>query len=76
MRHRAVRPEPSGSEQGLPVVLPDFLTSCLPHLSNISYRLGRELKFDGAREKFVNDAEADAMLTRKYREQFVVPQKV
>jgi hypothetical protein len=45
-------------------------------LSNISYRLGRQLTFDGAKEKFVNDAEADALLTRKYREPFVVPQKV
>ena len=53
-----------------------YLSSCLPHLSNISYRLKRELTFDGAKEKFVNDAEADALLTRKYREPFVVPQKV
>jgi hypothetical protein len=45
-----------------------YLSSCLPHLSNISYRLGRELTFDGGKEKFVNDAEADALLTRKYRE--------
>lgn len=53
-----------------------YLSSCLPHLSNISYRLGRQLTFDGAKEKFVNDAEADALLTRNYREPFVVPQKV
>ena len=53
-----------------------YLSSCLPHLSNISYRLGRELTFDGAKEKFVKDAEADALLTRKYREPFVVPEKV
>lgn len=53
-----------------------YLSSCLPHLSNISYRLGRELKFDGAKEKFVNDKDADALLTRKYREPYVVPQNV
>ena len=35
--------------------------------------LGRELRFDGANEKFVNDAEADAMLKDTYREPFVVP---
>ena len=53
-----------------------YLSSSLPHLSNISYRLGRELKFDGAKEKFVNDKDADALLTRKYREPYVVPEKV
>ncbi|HUQ65458.1 MAG TPA: Gfo/Idh/MocA family oxidoreductase [Flavitalea sp.] len=53
-----------------------FLSTCVPLLSNISYRLGRELRFDGAKEKFVNDAEADAMLTRKYRAPYVVPDKV
>jgi len=53
-----------------------YLSSCLPHLSNISYRLGRELTFDGGKEKFVNDAEADALLTRKYRDPYVVPGKV
>jgi len=53
-----------------------FLSTVLPHLANISYRLGRELTFDGAREKFVGDKEADRMLTRKYRKPYVVPEKV
>ncbi len=52
------------------------LSSALPHLANISYRLGRELLFDGKREKFVNDAEADRMLTREYRKPYVVPEAV
>jgi predicted dehydrogenase len=53
------------------------MSSDLPHLANISYRLGRELHFNGAAEKFVNDAEADAMLTRKeYRKPYVLPDKV
>jgi predicted dehydrogenase len=53
------------------------LSSDLPHLANISYRLGRELQFNGAAEKFVNDPEADAMLTRKeYRKPYIVPDKV
>ena len=53
------------------------LSSDLPHLANISYRLGRELYFNTAAEKFVNDTEADAMLTRKeYRKPYVVPDKV
>jgi predicted dehydrogenase len=50
------------------------LSSDLPHLANISYRLDRKLIFNGASEKFVNDPEADAMLTRKeYRKPYVVP---
>ena len=53
------------------------MSSDLPHLANISYRLGRELHFDGVAEKFVNDAEADAMLTRKeYRKPYLLPEKV
>jgi predicted dehydrogenase len=53
-----------------------FLSTALPLLSNISYRLGRSLKFNGETEKFVNDKEADAMTTREYRKPYVVPQNV
>ncbi|MEO5600393.1 MAG: Gfo/Idh/MocA family oxidoreductase [Cyclobacteriaceae bacterium] len=53
-----------------------FHSSVLPLLANISYRLGRQLKFKGSDEKFVNDPEADAMLTRNYRKPYVVPGKV
>lgn len=50
-----------------------FYSSALPLLANISYRLGRELQFDGGKEKFVRDTEADAMLTRNYRKPYIVP---
>lgn len=53
-----------------------FRSSALPILANISYRLGRELMFNGKKEKFVDDKEADAMLTRDYRDPYVVPEKV
>jgi predicted dehydrogenase len=53
-----------------------FYSSALPHLGNISYRLGRELKFMGEYEKFVDDPEADLMLTRNYRHPYVVPNEV
>jgi predicted dehydrogenase len=53
-----------------------FYSSSLPVLANISYRLGRELRFDGAKEKFVNDAEADKMLTREYRKPYVINDEV
>jgi predicted dehydrogenase len=52
------------------------LSSALPHLANISYRTGRVLHFDGGKEKFVGDAEADKLLTRPYRAPFVIPEKV
>jgi predicted dehydrogenase len=44
-----------------------FYSCALIHLGNISYRLGRSLDFDPVSMKFVNDPEADAMLTKEYR---------
>jgi hypothetical protein len=38
--------------------------------------LGRPLGFDGEKEKFIDDPEADQLLTRPYREPFVVPETV
>lgn len=37
------------------------------HLANIAMRLGRELNWDPKNERFINDDEANAMLTRPYR---------
>jgi predicted dehydrogenase len=51
-------------------------SSGLAHLGNIAYRVGRQLEFDPATEKFAGDAEADAMLTRAYRTPYVVPDTV
>jgi predicted dehydrogenase len=53
-----------------------YLSTCLPNLANISYLLERELTFDGSKEQFVNDKEADRMLTREYRKPWVVPEVV
>ncbi len=52
------------------------LSSALMHLSNISYRTGRSLDFDPAKEMIVKDSEANAMLRDKYRAPFVVPENV
>jgi predicted dehydrogenase len=49
------------------------LSSALPHLANISYRVGRSLTFNGRTETFSGDKEADQLLTRKYRKGFEVP---
>lgn len=53
-----------------------FLSTSLPLLANISYRVGRNLTFVGDQEKFANDPEADALLTREYRKPYVVPAEV
>ena len=57
-------------------ILQGYMSACLPNLANISYRLGRELTFDGANEKFVKDKAADKMLKRDYRKPYVVPEVV
>jgi predicted dehydrogenase len=51
-------------------------SAALPHLANIAYRVGRRLTFDGAKERFVGDGDADRLLTREYRSPYVVPKKV
>ena len=53
-----------------------FYSSVLPLMANISYRLGRSLKFSDATNRFINDPEADKMLTREYRKPYVVPDVV
>jgi hypothetical protein len=39
-------------------------------------RVGRSLRFGGDSEKFADDPEADALLTRIYRIPYVVPDKI
>jgi len=57
-------------------IMDGVFSADLPHLANISYRLGRELRFMGDYEKFANDAEADTMLSRNYRRPYLVPNEV
>ena len=46
-------------------------SAALVHMANTSYRLGRKLAFDPSTEKYVKDAEANAMLSRPvYREPY------
>jgi predicted dehydrogenase len=51
------------------------LSTALCHLGNISYRVGRSVEFDGKRERFVSDAEADKLLSRVYRKPYELPAK-
>ena len=54
------------------------LASALAHLGNISYRLGRQLRFDSVAERFIGEGEneANAMLTRDYRAPYVLPENI
>lgn len=47
------------------------LSASMCHLANISYRVGRQLTLE-AGPKFVNDPEANKLLTRDYRKPYVV----
>jgi len=57
-------------------IIEGHYSSSLPILANISYRLGRELRFMGDKEKFTNDTEADTMLTRVYRKPYMIGSEV
>jgi hypothetical protein len=54
-------------------ILDGHLSSALPHLANIAYRVGHSLTFDGRTETFVDDKKADQLLTREYRKGFEIP---
>ena len=57
-------------------ILEGHMSSALPLIANISYKTGNTLKFNGEFENFIDNEEADLMLTRKYRYPYVVPEKV
>jgi hypothetical protein len=48
-------------------------SSVLPLLGMLSWRLGRSVQWDGAKEEIVGDPEANAMLKRPYRAPWVYP---
>jgi predicted dehydrogenase len=43
------------------------------HMGNISWRVKRKLRFDAERQAFSGDAEANALISREYREPWVLP---
>ena len=47
--------------------------STVCHLANIAIKLGRKLRWDPAREQFVNDEAANALLDRKRRDPWQLP---
>jgi predicted dehydrogenase len=55
------------------------ISSALVHLANVSYRLGRSLRFDPETELVIGDEEANKLLRdsdRGYRAPFAVPEEV
>lgn len=52
------------------------MSTVLPLIANAAYRVGETLRFNGEFEEFINNEEADMMLTRKYRYPYIVPQSV
>jgi hypothetical protein len=57
-------------------ILEGHLSAALGHLGVISYRTGRKLTFNPETERFINDPEADKLLTREYRKPYLMPEKV
>ncbi|MFP4622173.1 MAG: Gfo/Idh/MocA family protein [Bacteroidales bacterium] len=53
-----------------------FYSCALIHLANISYRVGRTLYFDPETMRIKEDEEANSLLTKEYREPYVVPENV
>jgi predicted dehydrogenase len=49
------------------------LSTTLTHLANISYKLGRDVRFDPKTETFPGDSEANRLLTKEYRAPYVLP---
>lgn len=48
-------------------------STLLAHYGNIAYRVGRRLRIDPETEGFVDDAEANGLVKRTYREPWVIP---
>ncbi|TWU11645.1 putative oxidoreductase YdgJ [Symmachiella macrocystis] len=83
----AVAPEPQNAEKHVADFLDSVrnerrphgdiqhghLSSSLCHLGNIATRLGRSLEFDPEHETFINDDEANALVSRPYRDHWGAP---
>jgi hypothetical protein len=59
-------------------ILEGHISTAMLHIGNTAYRTGRKLLFDGKTEKYVNDKDADAYLSRPGggRKPFSIPNVV
>src|SRR5690606_218342 len=48
-------------------------TAIVAHLGNVSYKLGRKVRWDNEARQFENDDEANALIQPTYREPWVLP---
>ena len=69
-------PENPEVQESLTTIQENLKVALDMDLSKASYQLGPKLQFDPAAEKFIGNAEADKLLTREYREPFVVTESV
>lgn len=53
-----------------------YRSTLLAHLGNLSFRLGRPLKFDAEKQTIVGDETAAALLKRPGRKEFAIPDQV
>ncbi len=49
------------------------LSTMLCHLGNVSYKLGRDVRFDAKAENFGNDREANQLMSKGYRDPYGLP---
>ena len=52
------------------------MSTSLPHMANIAMRVGTSLRFSDEFERFIDNDEANMMLTRNYRAPYVVPENM
>ena len=52
------------------------ISTTLVHLANASYRLGRTVRFDPAKEQVIDDEEATRLLRGSYRAPYIVPEEI
>ena len=52
------------------------LSCALTHLGEITYRSGGVTRFDPEAEKFIDDPEADKLLTKEYRDPWKIPSPI
>jgi predicted dehydrogenase len=48
-------------------------SAALCHMANIAMRVGHRLKYDAVNERFIDDAEANTYLTKRYRKGYELP---
>ncbi len=48
-------------------------STCMSLLGMLSYKLGRSVRWDGAKEQIIDDADANRLLSRKYRAPWEYP---